>query len=95
MRRTFYNAMVNSRDENIQKKGIVCVAFSAERKTHPSQKPRESVWAVAQLVNVMPIRLTAAHFCYDNAVMAVLGAIARVAVNTFTRVRVRTHYGKS
>lgn len=85
--------MANSEEEEIQKKGIVIIGYSVGNNPVPASKPRQTVWGMAKVLSSIPVRVPGLHCCYDSSVVAAVAAIGMLALNTFTRIRVRTHYG--
>ena len=85
--------MANSEEEEIQKKGIVIIGYSVGNNPVPASKPRQTVWGMAKVLSSIPVRVPGLHCCYDSSVVAAIASIGRLALNTFTRMRVRTHYG--
>lgn len=60
-----------------------------------SNKNRSAVWATVKMLSCLPIRLNAVHICYDNILLKALITLGSYAADTFTRVRMRSHYGKT
>lgn len=80
--------MVYLEDEELQKKGVVSIVYLVG-----TQIDRQAAWAEPRLMATMPMRECAVHICYDNILMSPIVALARFAVGTFTRLRMRTYYG--
>ena len=97
LRSTFYAAMVNSEDEGIQKAGLVIViaGFTTGKPPRFSSTIRKNQRAVKALLQIIPTRVNAIHACYDHPMTGLFLNFFKFAVNTFTRVRMRTHHGKS
>ena len=95
LRCAFYSSIVDSEDEAIQKAGLVVVSFSTGKPPKLSSQMRKRQRAMAKFLQVMPSRINEIHFCYDHPMVGIFLRFFKFAVNTFTRVRVRTHYGKS
>mmetsp|Transcript_40168 Transcript_40168/g.96920 ORF Transcript_40168/g.96920 Transcript_40168/m.96920 type:complete len:438 (+) Transcript_40168:42-1355(+) len=92
LRRLFYAQMVISRDEEIQKKGQVVVVWAVELP-RSANKNRSAVWATVKMLSCLPIRLNAVHICFDNLFYKPLITLGSYAADTFTRVRMRSHFG--
>ncbi|CAJ1944447.1 unnamed protein product [Cylindrotheca closterium] len=88
LRSLFYSMMVHLEDEEIQKKGVVSIVYLVG-----SQIDRQAAWAEPRLMSIMPMRECAVHICYDNVLLSPIVALARFAVGTLTRLRMRTNFG--
>lgn len=80
--------MVHTEDEEIQKKGVVSIVYLVG-----TQVDRRAAWAEPRLMSTMPMRECAVHICYDNILISPIVALARFAVGTFTRLRMKAYYG--
>mmetsp|Transcript_40169 Transcript_40169/g.96922 ORF Transcript_40169/g.96922 Transcript_40169/m.96922 type:complete len:298 (+) Transcript_40169:42-935(+) len=94
LRRLFYAQMVISRDEEIQKKGQVVIVWAVELP-RSTNKNRSAIWATVKMLSCLPIRLNAVHICFDNLFYKPLITLGSYAADTFTRVRMRSHFGKT
>ena len=90
----FYAQMVISMDEEIQKKGQVIIVWAVDMP-QGSNKNRSAVWATVKMLSCLPIRLNAAHICYNTLLLKALITLGSYAADAFTRVRMRSHYGKT
>mmetsp|Transcript_3602 Transcript_3602/g.8225 ORF Transcript_3602/g.8225 Transcript_3602/m.8225 type:complete len:437 (+) Transcript_3602:64-1374(+) len=88
LRCLFYAMMVYLEDEEIQKNGVVSIVYLVG-----SQIDRQAAWAEPRLMSTMPMRECAVHICYDNVLISPIVALARFAVGTLTRLRMRTYFG--
>ena len=88
--------MVLLEDEDIQKKGRVYVVWINPE----TAMDRNTSWNVAQLTRALPVRFTAIHLCLEQQqpqqsfVSGSILALARLALESLSRVRSRTHVGK-
>ena len=83
--------MVSSEDEETQKKGVVKIIYGLKNHTGLDRK---LAWTLPSFARSMPLRIVGVHFCYDNPLLLPAAAAAKLAANTFTRLRSCTHYGK-
>ena len=86
--------MVAMEDEEIQKRGAVIIVYLIGRR-HDSVPDRGiNAWKVATMTNVaLPIRMNSVHICYDNPNLRPIFSFAIHALDTFARVRYRSHFG--
>ena len=94
LRSMFYATMIDSEDEGIQKAGLVVVGFTTGKPPKLSSTYRKRLRAVIKLLQMIPTRVKAIHVCYDHPMTGIFMRFFKFAVNTFTRVRIRTHHGK-
>lgn len=107
MRRVFYTAMIAvSSNPDTQKRGLVAVLYffggsnngssttNADQPT-PSSRSFDAIWKMPRVLASLPLHLAAMHICYDSIYWSPKQAIIKLALGTFTRIRLRTHYGKS
>ncbi|CAJ1969414.1 unnamed protein product [Cylindrotheca closterium] len=80
-------------DEETQKKGFVFVSYAVDSNQPSDAVRRETLRSCATVVETLPVRTTAAHFCSDSQAAAALWRIMIVSSPTYTRVRIRTHCG--
>ena len=94
LRRLFYVTMVHSEDVETQKKGLVFVVYDVEQGKVVLDT--ESTWKLTLLLTACPIRVEAMHFCHDSTSLwfMAMTAIVKLSATLFTRLRIRTHYGK-
>lgn len=93
MRCRFYLGMINSEDEEIQKKGVVLIFYNIGNKPQSSHQPGKSAWAQMKMMRGLPVSVPSIHICCDDILTAALAQLGRLAADTFTRLRIRTHYG--
>lgn len=95
LRRVFYACMVLMEDEETQKKGRVYVVWINPETT----MDRTTSWSIAQLTRALPARFSAIHLCLEQQqpkqsfVSGSIMALARLALESLSRVRSRTHVG--
>lgn len=89
----FYNLMAAADDVETQKKGVVAVVY-AVGKSHGAKYGSGSTWKGSKLISALPARIDGVHICYDSLIWLPSISIIKVSVNLFTRLRIRTHYGK-
>jgi hypothetical protein len=94
LRRLFYVNMVHSEDVETQKKGLIFVVYDVEQGG--AELDTESTWKLTLLLKACPIRVEAMHFCHDSSSLwfMALTSIVKLSANLFTRLRIRTHFGK-
>ena len=56
---------------------------------------REAVWKMAKLVADLPTKFKGIHYCYDNAKVKMLFALAMYVWEKHARIRCRLHCGKT
>jgi hypothetical protein len=91
LRAIFYRRMVNSEDEETQKKGIVLIMYKSAQSFD-----RVLIWKIGRLLSCLPVRFMAYHMCFDSDEynrIAPIVALGRMAVNVFDRHRFRVHTG--
>ncbi|CAJ1965765.1 unnamed protein product [Cylindrotheca closterium] len=80
-------------DEETQKKGFVFVSYAID-SGHPSDATRRAAAQSCAIIGrSLPARATAVHFCLDSQEEAALWRVMILSSPTYTRVRIRTHYG--
>ena len=77
-------------DIEVQKTGIVGIHYAVDC----SKMDRENMWKIANLRNCMPIKLMAAHVCYENSPQKTFLAFGISMAASVYRVRLRVHRGK-
>ena len=76
-------------DEEVQKKGVVMVMYCVGQERFQSDRPMK----LARLLWLLPVRVTAAHFCHDGKVMKAFINLAIRAMEGFYLCRFRIHEG--
>jgi hypothetical protein len=94
LRRLFYANTVHSEDVETQKKGQIFIAYTVGQGV--GVLDTESTWKLTLLLKACPIRVEAMHFCHDSMSLwfMAMTAIVKLSTTLFTRLRIRTHYGK-
>jgi hypothetical protein len=93
MRRLFYALMVHSEDVETQKRGMVCVGYMHGMTVR--HLDRGAAWSLPGCSRACAIKFVGVHVCYDNPIILPLAAMGQLACGTFSRVRMRHHYGMS
>jgi len=83
--------MVISTNEEIQKKGQVVIIWAINNPI--GSKNRSAIWATTKMLSCLPMRVNAVHICYNNALIKAFITLGSYAADTFTRVRIRSHFG--
>ena len=83
--------MASVEDEEDQKLGVVFVYFAAGPQKLPLD--RRMAKKVPELTKSVPMRITAVHACYDNPLWKPLLTLGIMAVEAYSRVRLRYHTG--
>ncbi len=84
--------MVQSEDVETQRKAVVAVIYAIQRT--PSQgMDRKFTWKLPGLLEGLPLRYEAIHFCHDSSSWLPLFSVFKFAAGLFTRLRVREHIG--
>jgi hypothetical protein len=84
--------MVQSEDEETQRKAVVVVVYTIQQT--PSQSiDRKFAWKVPGLLEGLPLRYEAMHFCHDSSTWLPVFSVFKFACSLFTRLRVREHIG--
>jgi hypothetical protein len=99
LRRVFYTSMLLAAGSpETQKRGVVVVIYFFDTKKglrpQPSSRSFEAIWKFPRLMSGLPLQLSAVHLCYDSVAWSPKQAILKVALGVFTRIRLRSHYGK-
>lgn len=81
--------MVLTESEEIQKKGVVAIVYLVG-----SQIDRQAAWAEPRLMASLPSLEKGVHICYDSPYLRPIVTLAQFAVGTFTRARMRLHFGR-
>jgi hypothetical protein len=91
LKRSFwYIAMSALEDEETQKRGIVFLSYTVG--TPILQK--SSVFQLASIFRVIPLRVVGIHVCVDDPKVQVLARLATLMIDPRHRVRFRCHCGK-
>ena len=81
------------KDEQAQKKGIVvidnCIGYN-----HVEEKLFDKVRNVPILLDALPLRIAALHFCYDIPQLRPVAFLIQNVINKDIRLRFRAHYGQ-
>jgi hypothetical protein len=83
--------MTAIRDEEIQKKGMVFVLYSVGQK----QFHKDRAGHVASVWWLLPVRIVAAHVCYDTPIMDVFVNLLSRSMESHFLCRFRSHFGTS
>jgi hypothetical protein len=89
----FYIFMSFTQDEEVQKKGVVLVAYMVG-SVSLMRIDRSLIKQSTKLTSVIPLRIGSLHRCYSDNRLSPLLNFAAFKDNTFTRTRTRTHKGK-
>ena len=94
LRATFYVAMSCLEDDQAQRRGFVASCY-ATQSTAPDHKFDPTYTrSFIQLRNVIPCRVESKHFCFDNAKLYWAFSLAICLSGSYSRVRLRAHYGR-
>ena len=86
--------MVAMEDEEAQKRGAVIVVYLIGKKEVSPPDGGVNIWKIPTVANIaLPIRMNSVHICYDNANLRPVLSFAIHALDTFARVRCRSHFG--
>jgi len=77
----------NKHNQNL---GVVVVLYLLEQH----QLDKDSAWKLSQMMRAMPLRVSAMHICYDSELFSPLLSAIKLELDAFTRIRLRTHFGK-
>eukprot|EP00934_Nitzschia_sp_Nitz4_P000806 Nitzschia sp. Nitz4//scaffold421_size8708//1956//3476//NITZ4_009119-RA/size8708-augustus-gene-0.2-mRNA-1//1//CDS//3329551565//806//frame0 len=80
---------VLTRDEDVQKRGVVFIYFAHGQTQYAGSR----VATLTQTILAGPMRMVANHICYNSAEMNPLVSLAAYALTTRALLRFRTHYG--
>ena len=82
-------------DVNTQKYGIISISYDAgPRKKELMNNDKEYTWRSGKLISVLPFRVMSMHYCYQDPLVDMLLALARVVLGARTRARLRPHCGQ-
>ena len=85
--------MLAAEDVETQRKGSVRVLYLIGQSYTPNFS-NGIVWKGTHLFKALPIRNDALHICYDSVLWMPTASIIKVCASLYTRLRVRSHYGK-
>jgi hypothetical protein len=96
MRTLYYLLMAAGEEEETQQKGIVGIIVNIGKNRAPMlAAPTRSSRKIPALINSLPCRLSALHFCIDDATAATKWiSMGMVVLGSRVRARVRIHKGK-
>ena len=77
-------------DIEMQKTGLVGIHYAVDC----SKRDRQNMWKIANLRNSLPLKVMAAHVCYENSPQKTFLAFGISMVASYHRVRLRVHRGK-
>jgi hypothetical protein len=84
--------MAHSEDEDTQRKAVVVVVYTVQQT--PSQSiDRKFTWKLPWLLESLPLRYEAIHFCHDSSTWLPVFSVFKLAAGLFTRLRLREHIG--
>jgi hypothetical protein len=84
--------MVCAEDVETQRKGVVGILWTLG-PTGKVSIPIQNLAKQVELSKALPLRIAALHFCHDNYVVQPILLGLKLFLDTFTRVRLRSHYG--
>jgi hypothetical protein len=84
--------MVQSEDEETQRKAVVLVVYAIQQ-TAPQGIDRKFSWEVPGILEGLPLRCGAIHFCHDSSTWLPVFSAFKLASGLFARLRVREHIG--
>mmetsp|Transcript_23640 Transcript_23640/g.57975 ORF Transcript_23640/g.57975 Transcript_23640/m.57975 type:complete len:125 (+) Transcript_23640:458-832(+) len=93
LRRAFYNGMIATRNADAQIHGFVVVVYKIARPS--AQQDIQKQWKFSRILDGLPARVEAMHFCHDNQISQELFAVSKAALDPFIKTRTRTHHGKA
>ncbi|CAJ1938432.1 unnamed protein product [Cylindrotheca closterium] len=91
LQRAYYNTMVAIRKPEAQENGFVSVIYGVGNQSDVTKVPNP--WNLTRMMQAMPVRIEAIHFCHDSVIYRVLFGIVKTALSPFVKIRSRTHYG--
>ena len=81
-------------DDDTQRKGIVFVLFNVVGPDFEfGPKYRKAIWRGAHLVQCLPMRPAAAHFCHDDPRLQTFLSLLLLSLGPEYRRRFRVHNG--
>lgn len=81
-------------DEETQKRGAVIVVYLIGKGHDYVPDAGVHAWKDSTMTSVaLPIRMNSVHVCYDHPILRHVFSFAIHALDTFARVRYRSHYG--
>jgi hypothetical protein len=81
-------------DEEIQRKGFVKVIYNVGMRKMPTLDTDLFFKGVPTVVEALPLRMAAMHYCYDDPKIRPALSILQHSIGRAGRVRFRAHYGK-
>ena len=95
LRKSFYNIMVEFRDPEIQRRGAINIGFHLDTGKGLGGGDPDLLWKLPKLNEGSPMRLSAIHFCWNDAVWEERQAILKSALSKPLKVRIKVHRGES
>ena len=86
--------MLLAEDEETQRRGFIAIIYTVGRERGRKGHDLSMTWKGPKLMKAVPIKQIALHCCYDQLIWLPLFSTLQVSFNLFTRLRVRSHYGK-
>ena len=83
--------MASVEDEEDQKMGVVFVYYAAGPQKLKLQ--RKFALKMPSLTKALPVRIAALHACYDNPLLKPILSLGLMALQAYSRVRLRFHDG--
>jgi hypothetical protein len=84
-------SMAALEDEDTQRGGLVSVNFNVGNH---HGLDREFVWKTCHLVNRLPLKIVAMHFCYNDPKLDLLVSLGTYVLDSKNRTRLRAHSGR-
>ncbi len=82
------------KDVQVQRKGFVKVVFNVGMGGIPNIDTDLFLRGAPVLFEVLPFRMAAVHFCYDDPMIRPALTAVQHAIGRSGRIRFRAHYGK-
>ncbi|CAJ1940028.1 unnamed protein product [Cylindrotheca closterium] len=91
LQRSFYNNMQNIRKHGAQENGFIGIVYGLGDQS--AETSLQYPWNLATMIQALPVRVEAIHFCHDSVIYRVLFAVIKTALSPFVKMRSKTHYG--
>jgi hypothetical protein len=86
--------MVDFKDSETQKKGMVLICYLNGSKTK-NKSERATFWRYAKIAQALfPIKVVVVHICYESAACRPLISLGTFVCESYKRCRLRRHCGE-
>ena len=95
LRRSFYNSMKASRDEEVQRRGTIIVCWGTGDAKGTISENQDLNAKLPKLNDACPLRVSVIHMCITDETWKDRVALMRASMAKTLKVRTRVHFGRS